>query len=310
MTGAPPRARRIRRWAADARDLSLHYLMRLLPTETCSALGAWLGGAIGPRAHRLMTARAQAALSRLQPTLDRPKALEAASRGLWAGVGRVFAEYSVLGRLPGEGRIAEAQAGRLQALLADARPLILCFLHLGNWDVALMHAARMAPGRMIVVALPSESRIQTQIVGGWRRSLPMDTRWVHPGVWKAVLQRLQRPGGIAYIAADEPDGGSIGGPFLGRPPRIDGNLGKMVRLAAATGARIVPIYAERLAGVRFLVHTLPEVEVSGATDEGAVLADALRIDALIDPVVRRLADQWVIALGFGKDVKAITPTES
>ena len=309
MTSPSPYRRRIAQWAAEARDLALHHVMRVLPTETCSELGARLGDSIGRKGHPGLEARGRMVLARLRRDFKDPTALDAATSRLWEGVGRVAAEFSVLRRFEREGRIRETQPGMLQALLENPAPVIFCFLHIGNWEVALMRVARLAPGRMIVVAMIPENPAQTRIVGRWRASLRTEVRWMNPGIWRPVLQRLRQPGGLAFIAGDEPDAASIGAPFFGRPPRINGNLGKMVRLAAATGARIVPIYAERRPGVRFAIHTLEPVEIAAADSDDEVLAAVLRINALIEPVVRDLADQWLVAVGFGKDVKEIRPPD-
>ena len=309
MSGSSPFRRRLIEWAAGARDLGLHEFLRLLPTEVCSDLGAALAVAFGPRARPHWFERGRMVLAKLRPDLADPAALEAAALRIWGGMGRISAEFSVQPRFMREGRVQDARPGTLQALLDDPRPTIFCFLHLGSWEVAVMRLALLAPGRLLAIAMRPETPVQTRIMARCRARLPMEVLWMYPGIWRRVLERLRQPGGLAFIAGDEPDGGTIKAPFFGRPPRIDGNLGKMVRLAAATGARIVPIYAERRPGVRFVVHTLEPVEVAAAVSDEAVLAAVLRINALIEPVVRNLADQWLVAVGFGKDVKAIRPLD-
>ena len=293
--------RRLKQGAADARDLALHHLLKLLPTQACSDLGSWMAPLMNPKAYPLLDSRGRSALARIRPDLS----LDAAMRRLWQNIGRVSAEYSVLGRMAREGRIEEAEPGRLRALLDDPRPAIFCFLHIGNWDVAHMAIALAAPGRMIALAMPSPSRAQSAIIEGARSRLPSQVLWMSPKVWRAVLEQLKTPGGLAYIAGDEPGPVTVATPFFGRRPTTEGNLGKMVRLAAATGARIVPIFAERLPGVRFRLTLLQAVEVAGGDDERGVLAEVVRINALIEPVVRSRADQWLVAIGFGRDVKEL-----
>ena len=307
MSQAAPLKRRIGRWSADARDLCLHYLLRALPTEACSAVGAQLSGLIGRRGHPFALSRSRVVLSRLRPDFAEPAALEAATVRLWENMGRVYAEYSVLGRMVAEGRVTEAQPGRLAELLAGPRPVICMFLHIGNWEIAGQRVADLAPGRMIAPVMPPDSPVQAGVVARWRARLPCDVRPMHPRVWREVLERLRRPGGVAFIAGDEPNAISVSAPFFGRPPRTDGNLGKIVRLAAATGALIAPIYAERRPGVRFVIGLLPPTEVArDVKGEAAVMTEVLRLDAMIAPVIRRLADQWLITVYFGKDIKQLT----
>ena len=309
MSQAAPLQRRLGRWAADARDLSLHHLLRALPTETCSDMGARLSGIIGRRGHPVAVARTQAVLARIRPDLVDPADLEAATSRLWENMGRIYAEYSVLARMVPEGRVAEADPGRLGALLAGPRPVICLFLHIGNWELAGQRVADLAPWRMIAPVMPPDSPVQAGVVARWRARLPCDVRLMHPRVWREVLERLRRPGGVAFIAGDEPNETSVSAPFFGHPPRTDGNLGKIVRLAAATGALIVPIYAERKPGVRFVIETLPPTEVAaGVRGEAAVVAQVLRIDAMLEPVIRRFADQWHLPAYFGKDIKLLAPS--
>jgi lauroyl/myristoyl acyltransferase len=74
----------------------------------------------------------------------------------------------------------------------------------------------------------------------------------------------------------------------------------MVRLASTTGARILPVYAERRSGARFTVHALPAIDIDAdRRDAAAILESVVRLDALLDPIVRRLAEQWYMAIEFG-----------
>ena len=96
--------------------------------------------------------------------------------------------------------------------------------------------------------------------------------------------------------------GRVHAPFFGRPPSLNGNLGKMVRLASATGARIVPVYAERRPGAHFVLHALPAMRVTAdGRDRQALLDAVVKLDALLDPIVRKYSEQWYMAVEFGDD---------
>lgn len=298
-----PDIRQLRVLAGEAKDLGLHYAMRALPTETCSDLGARLGLLIGRRGHPVAEARSRAVLAQLRPELADPAALEAAMTRLWQNVGRSYAEYSVVRRLLAEGRVTPSDPARLPAAGADPRPLILCFLHLGNWEVLGQHMVTLWPGRAFAaVVMPPANRAHALIARRRRRHLPLDLIEMDRHVWRQATEQLRRPGGVLWLAADEAHAGRVFAPFLGRTPVAHGNLGKMVRLAATTGARILPIYAERLPGVRFVVHALAEIEVAAdRRDTAAILDQVVQIDALLDPIVRRLAEQWYMAIEFGTE---------
>jgi len=290
----------------ELRDLGIHLGLRALPIEQCSAMGARLGRTMGRRGHPAAEARARALLPRLRPDLSSPDALEAALVQLWENVGRVYAEFSVIHRILPAGRSRLSDPALLDAIYADDRPLILAFAHLGNWEVMGLQMADhrlVHRGRPIVaITMPPTNRVHRMIAARQRRVLPLELIPMHPRIWHTVADRLRRPGGIVWLAADDVRDAHVYAPFFGRRLRLDGNLGKMARLAAATGARILPIYSERLAGARFVTHLLPPVEPArGRRGEDALLAEVARLDAVFAPIVRRLIRQWYMAIDFAHD---------
>ena len=279
----------------EMRDLVLHYAMRALPTEACSDVGAWLGLRLGRDGHPKAAARVPHVLTLLRPALaDDPVALDAACTMVWRNVGRVFAEFSVLHRMLPEGRVRIASPDLLQE--AAAGPLILCFLHVGNWEVLGEQLAALWPGRGLGVVMPPENRAHAFIARRRRKRLDAGLLVMQPGVWRHAADWLRRPDGMLWLAADEAGGGV---PFLGRQAHQRGNLGKMVRLASLTGARILPVYAERLAGVRFVVRALPPITITAdRRDPVALLAQTAALDAQLEPILRRFAEQWYMATAF------------
>jgi len=293
------------RMLPELRDLALHYGLRALPTEACSALGARLGRSIGRRGHPVAAARAVSLLGQLRPDLHGPS-LEAANVRLWENVGRTFAEFSVLHRMLPEGRSVLSDPGLLDALYAQNRPLILCFVHLGNWEVLgaqLSTHPRIVPGRPFVALVETPpNRAQAFIAMHQRRALPVECLPMAPRVWHRIGETLRRPGGIVWLAADEAANKRVHAPHFGRRLRADGNLGKIVRLAAASGALVVPMWSERVAGARFVSRLGPPLEVpTGRLSQDALQAQVARLDAVFAPVVRSLVDQWYMATEFRFD---------
>jgi KDO2-lipid IV(A) lauroyltransferase len=89
-------------------------------------------------------------------------------------------------------------------------------------------------------------------------------------------------------------------PSFGRALDQRGNLGKIVRMAARTGAIVLPSFCERLPGARFRVHLLEPMEFAPRTALGAPETErrVKHLDALFAPVVLRLIDQWFGLLEF------------
>jgi Kdo2-lipid IVA lauroyltransferase/acyltransferase len=99
---------------------------------------------------------------------------------------------------------------------------------------------------------------------------------------------------------DENNDDGVPVPSFGRALDRRGNLGKIVRMAARTGAIILPGFCERLPGARFSVQLLEPMEFVPRTadDPQETMRCVQHLDALFAPVVRRLLDQWFGLLEF------------
>lgn len=303
MSAAPmPRGKMF----AELRDLCLHYGLRSLPAATCSGIGAWCGNKLGQNGHPNAAARARALLPRLRPDLAMtPEALDANLHILWENVGRTYAEFASLDKIIAEGRSVLSDPDQLAQAVDTDQPVIVCFVHLGNWEV-LGHqcgATAIALKRPVAaVVMPPANRAHAHIAAKRRATLGFDLVPMSPRVWAAVAELLRRPRGTAWIAADEVANGRVYAPHFGRQLRIDGNLGKIVRLAAATGARILPAYSERIGTLGFRSHIMPFLDMpKGRLSPAEIIAHVMRLDALFAPIVQRHLTQWYMAIEFGLD---------
>jgi Kdo2-lipid IVA lauroyltransferase/acyltransferase len=281
---------------AEFRDINLYRVMRSLPVAAVSRMGAALGQILGRRAHPPVDARVAAALRRLCPelALDR-KALEAAQVRLWANVGRVYAEFCVLHKIVPEGRVSIDDPATFDAVVGDGRPIILTFVHLGNWETMPFQLAARSPRPAAGLANPLPSnRARAQVAALQRGRLAGTELTVDGNVWRRAVQHLEQPGGVLLMAVDEQVQGRVSVPFSGRTFDARSNLSKIVRIAARTGATILPLYSERLAGARFVTHVLRPVEFEPnrklSLEEQWQRVAA--IDAQFQPAVMRLIDQW------------------
>jgi Kdo2-lipid IVA lauroyltransferase/acyltransferase len=285
----------------ERRDLGLFRLLRVLPVALVSRTGASLGQRLGRRGHPAAAARVKAALRHLLPNLAQdPRQLEDAQRRLWANVGRVYAEFCVLDRIVSEGRISIRDDKAMDAVLADGRPVIIAYAHLGNWEAVGMQLSVRVPDRMCAFAITPANRVQAQIAAMQRARFPGKVVTVDGMVWRYALQHLQQPGGILYISVDENHDDGVPVPSFGRTLNQRGNLGKIVRMASRTGAIVLPCFSERLSGARFCVHLLEPMEFMPRTavDPQETRRRMEHLDALFAPVVLRLIDQWFGLLEF------------
>jgi KDO2-lipid IV(A) lauroyltransferase len=287
---------------AELRDLSLYRVMRSLPVSAVSRIGATLGQIMGRRAHPAADARVVAALRHFRSDLAlEPGALEAAQTRLWANVGRVYAEFCVLHKIVPQGRATIDDPGTFEAVLADGRPVIVPFVHLGNWETIHIQIVDRAPGRLGGLANPLPSnRVRAQVAAMQRGRLGAEVMTIDGNVWRRAVQHLEQRAGILFVASDEQAEDHVSTPSCGRALDSRGNLGKIVRIAARTGAIVLPLYSERLAGASFVTHVLAPLEFPRKLKIGAEeqLHHVAHLDALFSPAILRLIDQWFGLLDY------------
>ncbi|MDB5511251.1 MAG: hypothetical protein JWR08_734 [Enterovirga sp.] len=278
----------------DLRDRSLHALMSAMPIDACSALGARLAPRLGKLANPVSHERATRLFEQLVPSGP-----QAGVDRLWGNVGRTFAEFAVSHRMLDAGRVAIDGEEHLDAALGSGRPVIAVFPHLGNWELAEMQLGFRAPGRVAVIVAPPANGERAAIAQRVRSKVPAELLVNSRTVWRHGLAKLRQPGGIFMVAVDESAAGRVWGPFLGRPPRVDGNMGKVVRLALSTGAIVLPFHSERVRGAHLLSRYLPALEFGGdPRDPDTVLEGVRRLNEVVEAPIRRLLDQWYMALAF------------
>jgi KDO2-lipid IV(A) lauroyltransferase len=280
----------------ELRDFGLYRVMRSLPVPVVSRIGAALGQILGRRANPAADARVAAGIRHLRSDLasDR-RALEAARTRLWANVGRVYAEFCVLHKIIPEGRVTIDDEGTLDAVLADGRPVILPFVHLGNWEICASHLAQRAPGRMCALSSPlPRNRVRAHVAAMQRARVPGKVLTIDGTVWRGAMRHLEQPGGILFLAADDQMEERISVPSFGRALDSRANIHKIVRIAFRTGAIILPLYSERLAGATFVTRVLKPLEFPRKLkmDADEHLHHVAHLNALYEPAVLRLIDQW------------------
>ncbi|MGG5885542.1 lysophospholipid acyltransferase family protein [Falsiroseomonas sp. HC035] len=299
----------MRHWLRDPiqglADLIPHHALRLLPTEAASAVGAHMGLRSGSRRSE-GSERARALFRALRPDADAAE-IQALLVAHWSHVGRCFGEFAGLHRFWAEGRIEVAGGAVLREVQESGRPLVVAGLHVGNWEV--VHAGLSGLGIRfsgIYQRLPNRFRMRIadtarnriRQAGGPGRALAPSLG----AVFEAHRLLESRDSALLYYV-DEYWDGRVHAPALGRPLRMDGNIMRAVRLAAATGAAVVPAYALRLGDeARFRLTFLPEIPV-GPPGRGrsAALEDIAALDRVVETVVRAHPEQWFMAHVFQPD---------
>jgi KDO2-lipid IV(A) lauroyltransferase len=280
-------------------DLAIHYAARLLPTDWCSALGAGLGTLNGRWRFRAERERAERVYRALAGSEVAPEEATAAIDRLFANAGRTMLEFSVLDRLWAAGRIAVEGSEHLLAARAAGRPVIVMGLHLNNWEVIGPSLVGLGLGSFKFIYQPPRSRFEHKIAVAARERY--GAVMLRPGVKAARIARrlLAEERGVLLIYADDERRGRINAPLFGRPIAPRANLPVIVRLAAASGAAIIPAYAERAGRARFRVVFMPPAELASEDDDSAELVEAVRrLDRIITPIVLERLDQWYMLFDY------------
>ena len=295
---ADPAARRSfwRYWGADvamgAGSYALHYSLRPLPFAACSAVGGTLGVLVGwLRGFWRADAPPRAVFAQLRPDSTGKQALDNAMTRMCANIGRTYAEYNILDLLWAGGRITVTGAEHLAACQERAQPILVFGVHLASWEV--IGAALLGLGYDVYTLYrPAINRFQDRIVV--RVRLRGGAKLIPPGpkgVRQAYRILVERRGVFLTWADARKDGVPV--PAFGRPIRHDNNLSAVLRLARATGARLIPAYVERRKGGRFNTIFRPPVELIRGEDEKAdFITNLRRLDELLASIIVPRLDQW------------------
>jgi KDO2-lipid IV(A) lauroyltransferase len=94
--------------------------------------------------------------------------------------------------------------------------------------------------------------------------------------------------------------GRVSAPCFGRPLDPGANVHKIVRIAARTGAIILPLYSERLDGARFCTRILQPLEFRRQSKLEAEQqhSSVQQLDQAYETAILRLIDQWFGLLDF------------
>jgi Kdo2-lipid IVA lauroyltransferase/acyltransferase len=291
-----------RHWVADvamgAGSYGLHYGLRLLPFAASSAIGGALGVLVGwMRGSWREDAPPRAVLARLRPESAQKRALDHAMTEMCANIGRAYAEFNILDLLWAGGRITVTGAEHLAACRDRNQPILVFGVHLASWEV--IGAALIGLGYEVhTLYRPARNRFQDRIVVAVRtgaRVKKSGAKMIPPGpvgarqAYRVLVERR----GVFLTWADARKDGVVPVPAFGRPVRQDSNLSAVLRLARATGARLIPAYVERRRGGRFDTIFRPPVELIRGEDEKTdFITNLRRLDELLESIIVPRLDQW------------------
>jgi Kdo2-lipid IVA lauroyltransferase/acyltransferase len=275
---------RLEAWAFDVAGA----LMRLLPVDAASAVGAAALRWIGP-------------LTGVQKTVDQnlriafpdmpPAERRRISIAQWENFGRYCVEMALMDRLtPASGRVEVVGAERLTEIAEGGGAAVFVSGHFSNFEV--MAAVLMEAGVTCEVTYRPTNNpyvdqriIKSRQKYGVRLFAPKGEAAAMRGLFAA----LERGDSIA-IMNDQKFNEGVTDLFFGQPARTATGP---TRLALRTGARLQLGYIERLKGARFRAVVCEPIYLEKTADRAADLAHGVRlINAFLEDRVRARPEEW------------------
>jgi KDO2-lipid IV(A) lauroyltransferase len=285
----------------DLRDDLLFRLFRRLPIGFVSWLGGWIC--------RLTWRNVKEAHKQLHDNLKiiRPDLDEAGRNtaiiSYFDNIGRVIAEFSLLGRLKRAGRLRHTNGESLTRHHAEG-PVILMGLHLANWEVTTLFSEELGVTAYAVNKPPARAA-QARIAAKVRENIGLVL--LPPGKAGArPMLRVLQSGGVLSIFGDEEQEGRTMAPFFGQPGHLNGNLAIIARLARMTGAKVMIYHGERRAdGIYGAVFKDPVPLPSQTDPDVPLIDDVMALNAAIEPIIRAHCDNWYF-LAYAHPLAAVT----
>jgi len=264
-------------------------LFRLLPLDAASALGGWLGRAIGPRLG--VTKRAAINLRRALPEFD-AAAARRVMRDMWDNLGRVVAEYPHLAefRVYGDdGRIAFVGDDILDPVIASGKSAIFISAHYGNWEIATMAATQRGLDVAEIYRAANNPWID-RLIASYRDSVGSELIPKGTIAARRSIAAL-RDGRHLAMLVDQKMNDGIAVPFFGRDAMTAPAL---AQLALRFDCAIMPARVERLKGARFRIVMSPPIEIARSGDRQAdTLAIMTAVNAEIERWLRNRPEMWL-----------------
>lgn len=267
-------------------------LVRALPHPASRSLGGGLGALAG-RLDRRRVGIADRNLAAAFPDASKAER-QRITRGCFRHFGASFCDALSSLRFDGEALLARLEFTGWEnfaraAELGGGKGTIVLGSHFGNWEV-VPAAIALTVGPMSSVGRRADNPHFDRVIQRLRTrygNLSLDKR----GAVREMFRLLERGGRLGLlidqrVRAEE----SLDVPFFGRPALTSPIV---ARLSQRTGAAVVPVFGEELAGGRYRVEALPPIlppsKESGEDD----VALSRRYLEILEARVRERPELWL-----------------
>lgn len=286
MADQPPPAKISHRLQAIGAEIAFS-IIRCLPMDLSSAIGGWIGRAIGPRLGKSRIARRN--LERAMPELS-PTELDDIIVGIWDNLGRNVFEFPHLSKVRTDGpdpRLIIEGREHLVALRDDGLPGLFVSAHIGNWETGPLAAAEVGLPMHLFYRAPNNpmmERLFAKRQATTGELLKKGTR----GARRAL--QLLKDGGHIGVLVDQKMNDGIAVPFFGRDAMT---APAVAQFALRFDCPVVMVRIERLEGFRFRITIEPPLEIERRGDtEADVLRLMTDINRRLESWIRERPAQW------------------
>lgn len=265
----------------------LFAIFSLLPAQTSSNFGGWLGRMVGPRLAASRKARRN--LARALPDLDEDTQNQAI-KGMWDNLGRIIAEYPHLEELALDHTEITGKE-HLEAAIENPNGAIFFGAHYGNWEInaaaVLMHYDRAIDLSYRAPNNPWTDKLlmKARTLGG---QLPAHAKSRHGG--KNMMDAI-KGGGALGILIDQKYNQGISMPFFGMEAMTNPFF---VQLAQKYGCPLVPIRNQRLDGASFRLNVYEPLDVFEPDGSARPVEDVIKdAHAMLEGWIKEEPEHWL-----------------
>lgn len=265
----------------------LFYIFKILPPESASNLGGWLGSTIGPRLAASRKARKHIKLALPQKTKDEQDQI---IHGVWENLGRVIAEYPHLETISRDFTTIKG-LDILDQLQTKKQPIIFIGAHIANWEVngAASYTQRnnpidltyRAPNNPWTAQLLERSRTLGGKLKAYQKS---QESGIH-------IMRAMKQNHMIGILIDQKYNEGVEASFFGQPAMTNPIF---VKLCQRFKCPLVPVRTTRLRGCNFELEICDPIEVFDEQGQPRSLEDVIEeAHHLLESWISENPEQWI-----------------
>lgn len=275
-------------WRLEALGFDLiGALFALMPIDLASAVGGAALRFIGPMTGAHRTARRNLMIA--FPAWDEAQRRRVLDRQ-WDNVGRLAAEFQMMGRLTAEsGRLEVIGADRLEAIRQGDEAVVFVSGHLSNWEVMPMMIARSGIRCQMTYRAANNPYIDRRIIRSRARyGVELFAPKGESGS-REILEALRRGESVALMN-DQKFNGGVAAPVFGVMAHTAPGP---TRLALRSSGVLQPMSVQRTRGARFRVVVHEPIILERSADRAADIEQGVRrINAFIEDRVRERPHEW------------------